>query len=116
QEPRRSYRGRELKGGVSGRGYLGRLLEGSVRKTLWARQGFRSRDQLCFSGRFVCLFARSGLRVSNAARNDLVAVVDDFPIPVPFGVAGHNAEFNAVCHVALGGARLRPEMILMRIK
>jgi hypothetical protein len=78
--------------------------------------GFRSRDQLCFSRRFVCLFARSGLRVSNAARNDLVAVLDDFPIPVPFVVAGHNAEFNAVCHVALGWARLRRETILMRIK
>jgi hypothetical protein len=60
-------------------------------------------NQLCFSRRFVCLFARSGLRVSNAARNDLAAVLEDFPIPVPFVVAGHNAEFNAVCHVAVGG-------------
>ena len=81
-----------------------------------ACQRFRLRDQLCFSRRLVCLFARSGLRVSNAARNDLMAVLDDFPIPVPFVVAGHNAEFNAGCHVALGWARLRPEMILMRIK
>src|SRR5215467_10104950 len=95
---------------------FGVLVEGSVRQTQWARQGFRSRDQLCFSRRFVCLFARSGLRVSNAARNDLLAVLDDFPIPVPFVVAGHNAQFNADCHVALGLARLRPEMILMRIK
>jgi hypothetical protein len=38
------------------------------------------------------------------------------PQPVPFVVAGHNAEFNAVCHVALGWACLRPEMILRRIK
>src|SRR5262249_44761422 len=33
-------------------------------------------NQLYFSRRFVCLFACSGLRVSNAARNDLVAVLD----------------------------------------
>jgi hypothetical protein len=32
-----------------------------------------------------------------------VAVLDDFPIPAPFVVAGHNAEFNVGCHVALGG-------------
>jgi hypothetical protein len=38
-----------------------------------ACQRFRLRDQLCFSRRFVCLFACSGLRGSNAARNDLVA-------------------------------------------
>ena len=40
--------------------------------------------------------------LSNAARNNLVAVLDDFPIPMPFVITGHNAEFNAISHVALG--------------
>jgi hypothetical protein len=59
--------------------------------------------------RFICLLARSGLGVSNAACNDLMAVPDNFPIPVPLVVTRHNAEFNA--HDAL--VRFRPEMILM---
>jgi len=40
------------------------------------------------------LLARSGFRVSNATRNNLAAVLDDFPIPATFFAIGHNAEFN----------------------
>jgi hypothetical protein len=72
------------------------------RGNTWARPGCPLRDQLRFARRFICLFTRSGLCVSNAARNNLVAVLDDFPIPMPFVITGHNAEFNAISHVALG--------------
>jgi hypothetical protein len=47
------------------------------------------RDQFCFSRRFICLLARSGLGVSNAACNDLMAVLDNFPIPVPLVVTAN---------------------------
>ncbi len=59
-------------------------------------------DQLRFSRRFARLLTRGGLRIGNAARNNFAAVFDDFPIPATVLVIGHNAEFNAVCHVALG--------------
>src|SRR6266699_5364343 len=72
------------------------------RGNTWARPGYPLRDQLRFARRFICLFTRSGLCVSNAARNNLVAVLDDFPIPMPFVITGHNAEFNPISHVALG--------------
>ncbi len=44
----------------------------------------------------------SGLRVGNAARNNLAPVLDDFPIPVTVFAIGHKAEFNTVSHVTLG--------------
>ena len=50
------------------------------------------------------LFARSGLRIGKAARYNLTAVLDNFPIPATVSVIfiGHNAEFNTVSHGELG--------------
>src|SRR5262249_12707426 len=59
-------------------------------------------DQLHFSRRFIRLFTGSGLRLGNAARNNLAAVLDDFPIPVAIFPIGHDAEFNGVSHGRLG--------------
>ena len=42
----------------------------------------------------MCLRTRSRFRVSNATRNNLAAVLDDFPIPATVFAIGHNAEFN----------------------
>src|SRR5262249_14141025 len=67
-----------------------------------ARRKFLLCNQFHFSCRFVRLFTGSGLRLGNAARNNLVAVLDDFPIPVAIFAIGHNAEFNTVSHCRLG--------------
>ena len=67
---------------------------------IWPRQRFPLCDQLRFSRRFARLLTRGGLRIGNAARNNFAAVFDDFPIPATVLVIGHNAEFNAVSHVA----------------
>src|SRR6516225_937932 len=48
------------------------------------------------------LFTGSGLRIGNAARNNLAVVLDDFPIPVAIFAIGHDAEFNTVSHCRLG--------------
>src|SRR5262249_55473682 len=63
-----------------------------------ARQKFLLCNQLHFSRRFIRLFTGSGLRLGNAARNNLAAVLDDFPIPVAIFAIGHDAEFNTVSH------------------
>src|SRR5215813_2734362 len=47
------------------------------------------------------LLTRSGFRVGNVTRDNLAAVLDDFPIPATFFAIGHNAEFN-VRHALLG--------------
>src|SRR5262249_18724946 len=67
-----------------------------------ARQKFLLCNQLHFSRRFIRLFTGSGLRLGNAARNNLAAVLDDFPIPVAIFAIGHDAEFNTVSHCRLG--------------
>src|SRR6516162_5645294 len=67
-----------------------------------ARRKFLLCNQFHFSCRFIRLFTGSGLRLGNAARNNLAAVLDDFPIPVAIFAIGHNAEFNTVSHYRLG--------------
>src|SRR5262245_65591687 len=59
-------------------------------------------NQLHLSRRFIRLFTGSGLRLGNAARNNLAAVLDNFPIPVAIFAIGHDAEFNTVSHCRLG--------------
>jgi hypothetical protein len=51
--------------------------------------------------RFVRLLTRRGFRVGNATRDNLAAVLDEFPIPATFFAIGHNAEFN-VLYALLG--------------
>src|SRR5262249_10004254 len=50
------------------------------------------------------LRTRSGFRLSNATRDNLAAILDDFPIPATFLAIGHNAQFN-VRHALLPSAR-----------
>src|SRR5262249_37047848 len=67
-----------------------------------ARQKFLLCNQLHFSRRFIRLFTGSGLRLGNAARNNLAAVLDDFPLRVAFFAFGHDADFNPVSLCSLG--------------
>src|SRR5262249_57520630 len=67
-----------------------------------ARRKFLLCNQLHFSCRFIRLFTGSGLRLGNAARNNLAAVLDHFPLPPPIFSIGHDAEFNTVSHCRLG--------------
>jgi hypothetical protein len=74
-----------------------------------AHQKFLLCNQLQFSRRFLRLFTGSGLRLSgNPARNNLAAVLEDFPIPVatPLGIMRNSTPFPMV------GRVVRPEMII----
>src|SRR5262249_27274037 len=67
-----------------------------------ARRKFLLCNQFHFSCRFIRLFTGSGLRLGNAARNNLLSVLDAFASPVALFPIGYNAEFNTVSHCRLG--------------
>ena len=48
---------------------------------------------------FVCVHARLGVSISNAARNHIAILSHDFPIPTGGGAVLHNASLMRVEHV-----------------
>jgi hypothetical protein len=54
------------------------------------------------------LLARTdGFGIGNPARNNFVAVFDDFPVPATIAVIGHDAVFNSGFHDATPSVGLR---------
>jgi len=74
-------------------------IEGSTwERSTCARQKFLLCNQPHFrAASFACSQA-AGSVSGNTARNNLAAVLEDFPIPVAIFAIGHNAEFNTVSH------------------
>jgi hypothetical protein len=88
--------------------------EGSAGATFWAGQRFRSRDQLCFSRRLVCLFARAGSvsATPRATTSWPSLITSQYQCPSSsLGIMRNSTPFAMV-----RWARLRPEMTLMENK
>jgi len=68
--------------------------EGSASQTHGRARKFLLFNQLRFFRRLMRLLTRGGFCVGNTACNNLVAFLDDFPIPATLFAVGHNAEFN----------------------